>query len=170
MTPTQEVVWEANPGPQTRFLATRADEALYGGAAGGGKSAAAIASPLRWVHNPNFRALVLRRDTPQLRDLLDKSARLYGQIGAAFNGTTGTWTFPSGARVWFTHCEHENDVSRFDGHEWVNHTRAPLGNVQVPVVPLNAAPICPYSRADLSSRSRSCGVSRRRTRARKFGL
>lgn len=111
-------MWRPNPGPQTRFLATRADEALYGGAAGGGKSAAALATPLRWVHNPGFRALVLRRETPQLRDLLDKSAGLYSQLGATFNGSTGTWVFPSGARVWFTHCEHENDVGRFDGHEF----------------------------------------------------
>jgi len=112
------VLWRPNPGPQTRFLASRVDEVLYGGAAGGGKSAAAIASPLRFVSNPSFNALVLRRETPQLADLIEKSVALYPKLGAKLNLTTGLWRFPSGARVWFTHCEHENDVERFDGHEF----------------------------------------------------
>lgn len=111
-------MWRPNPGPQTRFLATTADEALYGGAAGGGKSEAATILPLRWIGNGAFRGLVLRRETPQLRDLIDKAHRYYPALGATFNMFTGTWTFPSGARVWFTHCEHEDDVQRFDGHEF----------------------------------------------------
>jgi hypothetical protein len=56
--------WRPNPGPQTRFLASSANECLYGGQAGGGKSAALIAMPLRWVEHPKFRALILRRETP----------------------------------------------------------------------------------------------------------
>jgi len=112
------VLWQPNPGPQTRFLASSASEVLYGGAAGGGKSAATIALPLRFVHNPRFNALVLRRDTPQLDDLLSKSLALYTKLGGKLNQTTGRWVFPSGARVWFTHCQHETDVSRFDGHEF----------------------------------------------------
>jgi predicted phage terminase large subunit-like protein len=113
-----EILWQPNPGPQTEFLSSPADEVLYGGAAGGGKSAATVALPLRWIDHPRFNALVLRRETPQLRDLLDKSEALYTQLGARLNQTTGAWRFPSGARVWFTHCEHEQDVHRFDGHEF----------------------------------------------------
>ena len=74
--------------------------------------------PLRWVENPGFNALVLRRDTTQLRDMIAKSEALYPALGAKLNQTTGTWRFPSGARVWFTHCEHEQDVARFDGQEF----------------------------------------------------
>lgn len=77
-----------------------------------------IALVLRWVHNPTFSGLVLRRDTPQLADLIEKSFALYSKLGARLNQTTGLWRFPSGARVWFTHCQHETDVSRFDGHEF----------------------------------------------------
>lgn len=77
-----------------------------------------IALVLRWVHNPTFSGLVLRRDTPQLADLIEKSFGLYSKLGARLNQTTGLWRFPSGARVWFTHCQHETDVSRFDGHEF----------------------------------------------------
>lgn len=113
-----QTLFEANPGPQTDFLASIADECLYGGAAGGGKSAALVALPLRFVEHGRFNALVLRRDTPQLRDLIDKAEALYPALGAKLNATTNTWRFPSGARVWFTHCEHEQDVRRFDGHEF----------------------------------------------------
>ena len=111
------MLWAPTPR-QALFLASPANEVLYGGAAGGGKSGGLIAQPLRWVDHPRFNALVLRRDTTQLRDLLDKAEALYPQLGAKPNATTNTWRFPSGARVWFTHCEHETDVSRFDGHEF----------------------------------------------------
>jgi predicted phage terminase large subunit-like protein len=112
--------WVPNPGPQTRFLATTAEEVLYGGAAGGGKSAAIIAAPLRWVHVPEFRALILRRTTPQLTNLLDKAKALYDRVfpDAGFNWNKLTWTFPSGATIRFNHCEHERDAKIYDGDEF----------------------------------------------------
>jgi hypothetical protein len=41
-----------------------------------------IALNLRWVQNPTFSGLVLRRDTPQLADLIEKSFGLYSKLGA----------------------------------------------------------------------------------------
>ena len=29
-----------------------------------------------------------------------------------------TWAFPSGATTRFTHCQHDDDVARFDGDEF----------------------------------------------------
>jgi predicted ribonuclease YlaK len=54
------------------------DEALYGGAAGGGKSDCALAEALRQVDNPNYRALILRKTYPQCRELIIKSIRILG--------------------------------------------------------------------------------------------
>lgn len=111
-------LWRPNPGPQTEFVTSSANEVLYGGAAGGGKSAALVALPLRWVDRPRFRALILRRESTQLPDLLDKARALYPHFGARENLTTRTWRFPSGAVVRFNHCEHETDAAIYDGQEF----------------------------------------------------
>jgi predicted phage terminase large subunit-like protein len=116
----RRILWRPHPGPQTRFVTTRCHEVLYGGSAGGGKSAGLISIPLRWVKNPNFSALILRRDTTQLGDLLKKAEKVYPAAGGrpTKDGASVTWRFRSGATVWFTHCQHEDDVARFDGWEF----------------------------------------------------
>ena len=47
-------------------------EALYGGAAGGGKSDALVIEALRQVHIPYYKGLILRKTFPQLGELIDK--------------------------------------------------------------------------------------------------
>ena len=118
-----EVVFQANPGPQEEFLSAGERDVLYGGAAGGGKSFALLADPLRYCHNPNHRGLLLRRTLDELTELIDKSRQLYPKAfpGAKFRESKSTWVFPSGATMWFTYLDRDKDVTRFQGQafNWI---------------------------------------------------
>lgn len=106
------------PGPQTAFLATAADVAIYGGAAGGGKSYGLLLEPLRHVHNAAFGAVIFRRTSPQIRNeggLWDTSAEIYANLGARPVQTLLDWHFPSGATISFRHMEHETTRLEWQG-------------------------------------------------------
>ena len=117
------VVFHANDGPQTQFLAADEKDVLYGGAAGGGKSYAMLVDPLRYAHKKAHRALILRRSMPELRELIDKSRELYPQAfpGCKFREVEKVWNFPSGAKIEFGFLERDADVYRYQGqaYSWI---------------------------------------------------
>jgi len=117
------VVFHANEGPQTEFLAADEKDVLYGGAAGGGKSYAMLVDPLRYAHRKAHRALILRRSMPELRELIDKSRELYPQAfpGCKFREVEKVWNFPSGAKIEFGFLERDADVYRYQGqaYSWI---------------------------------------------------
>lgn len=116
------VTWLPHEGPQEEFVGSEVRELLYGGQAGGGKSAALVAMPLRWVGHPEFNGIILRRDTTQLVKLLKEADALYPKAvpGAQrrMKGDAAVWRFPSGAQVRFEHCLLESDIARYDGDEF----------------------------------------------------
>lgn len=106
-------------GPQELFLSSSADIAIYGGAAGGGKSWAILIEALRHVlHNPEFYAVYFRRNTVQIRNpggLWDESMKLYGLAGGKPLSSPLEWIFPQGGRVKFAHLEHDSTVMEWQG-------------------------------------------------------
>lgn len=104
------VIWTPQPR-QLEFMRRFEDEALYGGAAGGGKSDCAIAEGLRQADIPHYRGLILRKTYPQLSDLIDRSHEIYNAAypQAKYNEQKHCWTFPSGAKIYFGSMHKKTD-------------------------------------------------------------
>ena len=111
------IVFKPNAGPQTDFLAAGEREVLYGGSAGGGKSYAMLADPLRYMGHPSFSGLLLRHTTEELRELVWKSQEIYPKIwkGIKWSERKMQWTAPSGARLWMSYLDRDDDVLRYQG-------------------------------------------------------
>lgn len=106
------------PGPQEAFLQSSADIAIYGGAAGGGKSWAILLEALRHKDVKGFAAAFFRRTTVQIRNpggLWDESLKLYPIAGGDPVGHVLEWRWPSGAKVKFSHLEHDSTVLEWQG-------------------------------------------------------
>lgn len=110
--------FSAQEGPQYEFLATKADIAIYGGAAGGGKTFAALIEPLRHLGNSVFEAVIFRRTRPQIKQaggLMVEAGKIYPLFGAVPSMTDLSWKFPGGMSVRFVGLQHEKSKLEFQG-------------------------------------------------------
>jgi hypothetical protein len=107
---------------QKVFLRTEAFEALFGGAAGGGKSSALLMAALQYVDVPGYTAILFRKTYSDLAlpgALMDRFLdwiRPYDEIH--WNANTYTATFPSGARITFGYLNNVNDRLRYKSAEF----------------------------------------------------
>ncbi len=114
----ERIILRPQAGPQEGFLASSADIAIAGGAAGGGKTWALLLEPLRHIHRQDFGAVIFRRTYPQVTNeggLWDESQGIYRHLGAVPRETTLEWVFPGGGRVRFAHLQHEKDRFEWKG-------------------------------------------------------
>jgi predicted phage terminase large subunit-like protein len=104
---------EVKPQPrQEQYLSTPADIAIFGGAAGGGKTWALLLEPLRHASNSEFGAVIFRRTIPEITHegaLWDESKKLYPLLNAKANENEKQFRFPAGSRVSFSHLQREDD-------------------------------------------------------------
>jgi hypothetical protein len=112
------VIWRPTK-KQLEFLKTGSIfEVAYLGGAGSGKSTVLLIDACRQMNYKDARAVVFRRTTRELRQLVDYSVQLYGKLGATYSSMAGIWTFPSGGRIYFSHMENPFDKYRHDGQEY----------------------------------------------------
>jgi len=113
---------EAPSITQKVFLRTNGIEALFGGAAGGGKSSALLMSALQYVDIPGYSAILFRRTFADLSlpgALMDRF-RLWmaSYDDVHWNANSYVATFPSGARISFGYLNNTNDYLRYKGSEF----------------------------------------------------
>lgn len=115
-----------SPSPkQAAFLLYDGLEALYGGAAGGGKTDALLMAALQYIDHPKYAALLLRRSYTDLSlpgALMDRAhewfstARKRGEVH--WDRETHTFTFPSGSTLTFGYIQSSKDKYRYQSAEF----------------------------------------------------
>lgn len=107
---------------QKVFLRTNALEALFGGAAGGGKSSALLMAALQFVDVPNYSAILFRRTYADLAlpgAIMDRFVTWMAPYDdVRWNSNNYTALFPSGARISFGYLNNSQDYLRYKGAEF----------------------------------------------------
>ena len=107
---------------QKVFLRTNSIEALFGGAAGGGKSSALLMSAMQYVDIPNYSAILFRRTFADLSlpgALMDRfKSWISNYDDVHWNNNSFMATFPSGARISFGYLNNTGDYLRYKGSEF----------------------------------------------------
>lgn len=97
-------------------------EALYGGAAYGGKSWLLTLLPLfrGFYKYRGFKGIILRRKFPDLeREIIRLSKEYYPQTGGKYNEQKHSWEWPQyGSYMDFGHIQHNTDVTMYDSAQY----------------------------------------------------
>lgn len=106
---------------QHAFLWLDCKEAMFGGAAGGGKSDALLMGGLQYVDVPGYAAIIFRRTFADLAlpgAIMDRAHEWLSKTDAKWNDNKKTWTFPVGSSLTFAYLQTEKDRYRYQGAEF----------------------------------------------------
>jgi len=104
---------------QARLHESPANEILYGGAAGPGKSHALRFEALIWAMRiPNLQVYLFRRTYPELEKnhILPSRFQFPSELGEYKTGDR-RWEFKNGSMIHFCHCQYDSDVFNYQGAE-----------------------------------------------------
>jgi hypothetical protein len=113
----EKLIWAPQEGAQTAFVHCPIEEIAYGGSRGGGKTDAqlgrlAIRSE---IYGQDLKALLIRRELPQLEAVIARSKEIFGPLGAEYVESKKKWTFRSGGTCVLRHFAEEDDVEKTQG-------------------------------------------------------
>ena len=115
---------------QALALRSGAFEMLFGGAAGGGKSDFLLVDFWAGVmeYGKYWQGILFRRTYDELGELLARARQLYLPLGGRVTNKGRDFVFPSGAVLEFRYLERDQDVERYQGHQftWIGFDE--LGN------------------------------------------
>ena len=107
---------------QEQFIESTADETLFGGAAGGGKSYAQIIDALIYaLKYPGSKQIIFRRTFPELEMSLIRTHLTFYPLGDkqyVYNSSKHTGRFKNGSIIDFAYIDHEDDVFRYQSAEF----------------------------------------------------
>jgi Terminase large subunit, T4likevirus-type, N-terminal len=103
------LIWVPQPGPQTEAYYCQADELLYGGEAGGGKTDLLIGLSL----TAHKRSAVLRRTNREADKLVERYEQVVGSR-SGYNGQKSIWRI-NGRIIDISGCQLEEDKQKFKG-------------------------------------------------------
>ncbi|HEX3029653.1 MAG TPA: terminase family protein [Clostridia bacterium] len=114
------VLWQPQP-VQEKMLSSSVNEVLFGGAKGGGKSDALLFGALRYIDRSNYKALIVRRTFPRLKEIIDRSM-VFSRLGGKYNKQEKTWQFYKNSqragKISFGHCQNTGDEYNYQGHQY----------------------------------------------------
>lgn len=136
--PKDQIAWQPLPR-QSTFLSCPADERMFGGAKGGGKTDAILGDFLRQLVEAQTRGveasgIIFRRSYKELEEVIKRSHQIYPKLGGEFGIAKGQWTFPGYGALLMRFVDKDLDASKYQGHsyDWIGFDE--IGNYGTPYV------------------------------------
>lgn len=108
---------------QAKFHTSTAFETLYGGAAGGGKTAAIVAEAITYaLEYPKARIYIFRRTIPELKqsivpEIYKQCSAYIDSGGMKYNSQDRTFTLRNGSIIQLAYLENAQDMYRYQSAE-----------------------------------------------------
>lgn len=108
---------------QIKFHTSTAFETLYGGAAGGGKTAAIVAEAITYgLENAKARIYIFRKTIPELKqsivpEIYKQAAAYIESGGMKYNSQDRTFVFRNGSIIQLAYLENPQDMFRYQSAE-----------------------------------------------------
>lgn len=147
---TGALLWQAFP-KQHEALTRTEFEILFGGARGGGKTAAGIiwliigndiigfehsstVADEGYYRHAQYRALVLRRNVNDMEFWISQAKQIYGStgkelLGAVYTARPCQFRFPSGATIVIGHLDDDDAYMKYQGSEYTRVLIEELGQI-----------------------------------------